>query len=90
MTLTRKANAPVPFTVTCVAAAFCAEQGIKRIPRVVVVLSEDGSYHYTDETTPGQRYFTPTDYRVFLACLTVKQWEMQHGLWSPQIREEEL
>ena len=57
--------------------------------RAVVQLSADGSYKFTAEDTPGQKYFAPTDFRVFLAFLTGKKWEMQHGLWSPQNREEE-
>ena len=70
-------------------AAYDGKLKSKSTGSAVIHLKEDGSYTFTAEDTPGQKLFHPTDFRVFLACLTVKQWEMQHGLWSPQNREEE-
>jgi hypothetical protein len=83
---------PPPVTtglqIAAYAEAYKEQYGEPMPGRAVIHLMEDGRYKFTAEDTPGQDLFHPTDFRVFLAYLTTKQWEMNRGLWAPQERKE--
>jgi hypothetical protein len=57
--------------------------------RAVCWLKEDGKYRLVTEETPKQDWFSPIDYRVFLAYLLTYSDEIAHNLRQPKERDDE-